>query len=157
MSDSHGRDENVMKAVRREEPFDALIHLGDSQEEYEEFRYCVDEDCPVYMVAGNCDASRSLPETQIVELAGHRLLLTHGHYYYVSFGTKDLAADARTNGCDLALYGHTHRPDLDPQGEDLTILNPGSISYPRQEGRRPSYLILTLLRGKAPEYELKFL
>ena len=42
MSDSHSRDENVRSVVDREAPFDALIHLGDSQEEEEEFASVVD-------------------------------------------------------------------------------------------------------------------
>lgn len=29
VSDTHGRDENLEKAVYREEPFDYLIHCGD--------------------------------------------------------------------------------------------------------------------------------
>ena len=40
MSDSHGRDSNVMEALEREMPFDVLIHLGDTQEDEEEFCMC---------------------------------------------------------------------------------------------------------------------
>ena len=29
-------------------------------------------------------------------------------------------------------------------GEDLTILNPGSLSYPRQADRRPTFLIMEI-------------
>lgn len=29
-------------------------------------------------------------------------------------------------------------------GDDVTILNPGSISYPRQSGRKPTFLIMEI-------------
>ena len=29
-------------------------------------------------------------------------------------------------------------------GAGLTVLNPGSLSFPRQEGRRPSYMLMDL-------------
>ena len=41
------------------------------------------------------------------------------------------------------MFGHTHRPYLD-QGKEITVLNPGSVSYPRQEGRKGSYMIMEM-------------
>ena len=49
------------------------------------------------------------------------------------------------------MYGHTHRPYLE-QGGKVTILNPGSLSYPRQEGHRPSYMIMELDKDGTPSY-----
>ena len=156
MSDSHGRDSNVMEALEREMPFDVLIHLGDTQEDEEEFCMCVaGEDIPVYLVSGNCDLFADYPPARIVTLAGHRLLLAHGHTHYVNYGTQELAADAKGNRCEIALYGHTHRPEIDESDPELMILNPGSISYPRQSPRRRTYMILTLEPGKCPEVELR--
>lgn len=57
-------------------------------------------------------------------------MLTHGHYYNVSLGVETLREEAIERGCDIAMYGHTHRPYLE-QGGKVTILNPGSLSYPR--------------------------
>ena len=60
------------------------------------------------------------------------------------------------------MFGHTHRPIIDYH-KDVIALNPGSLSYPRQEGKRPSYIImdldkkekqrlkLSIYRRKAPE------
>lgn len=42
-------------------------------------------------------------------------------------------------GYDVVMYGHTHVPYIEI-GDDVTILNPGSISYPRQAGRKPTFL-----------------
>ena len=156
LSDSHGSDRNVRKAVRKEAPFDALIHLGDSQEEMELFRASSGCTAELYMVRGNCDFTGSYPELLTLELAGHRCFLTHGHYHYVSFGTGELCAEARENDCEIALYGHTHRPNLSDEG-DVLVLNPGSISYPRQDGHNPSYMVLTLEEGKEPQVSLHYL
>ena len=55
VSDTHGVDVNVAVALDREWPVDAILHLGDSQEEEEEFAEIVaGEDVPIYMVKGNC-------------------------------------------------------------------------------------------------------
>ena len=44
---------------------------------------------------------------------------------------------------EISMFGHTHKPYLERRG-DLTVLNPGSLSFPRQEGRRPSYMLMDL-------------
>ena len=60
-----------------------------------------------------------------------------------------LRKEARARGFDIAMFGHTHRPYLEME-EDLTLLNPGSLSYPRQDGRKPSYMIMEIdSAGKA--------
>lgn len=157
LSDSHGEDRYVAMALDREWPIDALFHLGDLQEDEDEFKEILaGEDIPVFLVKGNCDYFADYPPSRIVELAGHRILMAHGHGYYVNFGTKDLAADALANNCDIAIYGHTHRPEIDDSTPGLLILNPGSIAFPRQPGREKSYMILDLEEGTAPEAELRF-
>ena len=45
------------------------------------------------------------------------------------------------NGYDIVMYGHTHVPFLDV-GDKVTILNPGSISYPRQDGRKHTFMMI---------------
>ena len=47
------------------------------------------------------------------------------------------------------MFGHTHRPLID-YGKNVIALNPGSLSYPRQEGKRPSYIMMeTDIKGDA--------
>lgn len=158
ISDTHGLDANVAAVLDREWPVDALLHLGDSQEDEEEFaEVLAGEEIPIFMVKGNCDYFVDYPPARIIELEGHRILMAHGHGYYVNFGTRDLEADALANGCDITMYGHTHRPVIDESNPELLVLNPGSLAYPRQEGRRKSYMIVQLEEGKKPDVELKFL
>jgi hypothetical protein len=111
----------------------------------------------VYMVAGNCDFFTSLPDHAVITIGGHRILITHGQHYFVSLGTGDLADTARKNNCEIAMFGHTHRPLIDQSNPHLTIHNPGSLSFPRQENHRPSYILMTLDAEGQAEYELCYL
>ena len=74
-------------------------------------------------------------------------------YLWIS---RQLHRQAYARGVDIVMFGHTHRPHLEI-GEHLTVLNPGSLSYPRQEGRLPSYIIMEIDgRGEA-HYTVNYL
>ena len=88
------------------------------------------------------------------------VLLTHGHYYNVSTGPAYLKQEARERGFDIVMFGHTHRPyfDIDKSGEkELITLNPGSLSYPRQEGHRPSYMLMKIDDNGEARFEQHYL
>lgn len=46
------------------------------------------------MVAGNNDFFCDLPREDEFEIGKYRVLLTHGHYYYISMGTEMLKEEA---------------------------------------------------------------
>ena len=154
VSDTHGRDENLKKVVEMTKPFDCLIHLGDVEGSENYIRRMVP--CPVRIVSGNNDFFSDLPREIEFEIGAYKVLMTHGHYYYVSLNTEELRRQARTRGKDIVMFGHTHKPYLDIQ-EDLTVLNPGSLSYPRQEGRRPSYIWMEIDEEGKAHYEIRYL
>ncbi len=54
------------------------------------------------------------------------------------------------------MFGHTHRPFF-LQKDGMTILNPGSLSFPRQEGRRGSYMIMEVDGDGKLSFEQKYL
>ena len=54
-----------------------------------------------------------------------------------------LKQEAGARGYQMVFYGHTHRPVVDNNGSILAV-NPGSLSYPRQEGRKPSYAVMEI-------------
>ena len=82
ISDSHGRNDDVERAISQVKNFDVLIHLGDIERGDDFIRSLVS--CPTYMVLGNNDYRLDLPSEQIVEIEGYRFFLTHGHRYYVN-------------------------------------------------------------------------
>ena len=42
---------------------------------------------------------------------------------------------------DAAFFGHIHVPVVEKEAGVL-LVNPGSLAYPRQRGRRPSYAVM---------------
>jgi len=83
---------------------------------------------PVAAVRGNTDLESdlalSLPSFLVADVAGVRFAVTHIK------GRALTLDDARRNGCDVYVFGHTHIPDL--TGDDgLWIVNPGSPSRTR--------------------------
>ena len=141
VSDTHRRHTNLEKVLDREGALDLLIHLGDAEgcEDYIA-EIC---HCPLEIVAGNSDFFSLLPREKEIEVGGHHILLTHGHYYYVTAGIEDIKKEAYGRGMDIVMFGHTHRPIID-YGKGIIAVNPGSISCPRQEGRQPSYVIMEI-------------
>lgn len=154
VSDTHGRDRDLERAVEREAPFDRLIHCGDV--EGREIFIEALADCPCCIVAGNNDFFCDLPREQEIMVGGKKALVTHGHYYGVSIDLSGIADEARSRGCEIAFFGHTHKPVV-AQKDGVLVINPGSLSYPRQSGHKSSYVVLnTDIRGNV-EAEIKYL
>ena len=155
VSDTHGMNENLRKAIEREKPFDYLIHCGDTDDEWREIESMAGTLCT--FVRGNNDYDRALKDTARLFFKGITIYVTHGHRLRVHYGHEGLIREAKKYGCAIAAYGHTHRPVVDDSDPDLLILNPGSLTYPRQPGRQPSYIVLTLEKGQKPGAEIRFI
>ena len=157
MSDSHGRNENVELAIAqvREEigEFQMLTHLGDVGDAREIESLA---GVPCYIVRGNTDYDAKLLNANVIEAGGHRIFATHGHLYQVDMRLDLLRFAALENDCDIAMYGHTHVPYLEENPDDVTILNPGSISKPRQADRRYTYMVMEIDDEDEVTYELRY-
>lgn len=156
VSDTHRKDENLQKVIEKHLPLDMLIHLGDAEGSDGKIAGWVNEGCDLEMVLGNNDFFSSLDREKELKIGRYRILLTHGHYYNVSLGVERLEQEARERRMDIAMYGHTHRPFYEVHN-GIIILNPGSLSYPRQEGRRPSYMLMELDEQGEAHFTLNFL
>lgn len=153
VSDSHGECFFLERAILRAAPMDYMIHLGDVEGDEEYIREIAQ--CPVYIVAGNNDFFSREPREQMIQLGNYHILLTHGHRYGVYSGLEVLKKKGLELGAHIAMYGHTHMPRIDLDGEIWTI-NPGSISRPRQEGRKPSYIIMEIDPFGKAHFELQY-
>lgn len=142
VSDTHKRNENYFKVAEMHKP-DMVIHCGDV--EGGEYAITNAVDCPVHIVLGNNDFFSELPRELELEIAGRKVLVTHGHNYYVSVGNERIKQEAIARGMDIVIYGHTHRPVVDI-GDEIIAVNPGSLSYPRQEDHIPTYAIMEIDR-----------
>lgn len=154
VSDTHKKHANLQQIIRKETPVDAMIHLGDV-EGYEDYIAGL-VNCPVEMVAGNNDFFSDLPKEKEIIIGKYKVLITHGHYYYVSSNVEDIKREAKGRGMDIVMFGHTHRP-LISRGEGVTALNPGSVSYPRQDGHLPSYIIMEIDEKGDADFAIKYL
>lgn len=153
VSDTHGRHGNLDEVLKREGKIDMLIHLGDLEDD-EHYIEAIAE-WPVHMISGNNDFFSRLPDEKEIQIGKYKVFMTHGHGYYVSVNMRRLQDAAKTRGVDIVLFGHTHKPYIDVEG-DLKVINPGSLSYPRQEGRRASYVVMDINANGNAEFELKF-
>lgn len=141
-SDSHGNIRPLTEALRRQvRPPDAVIFLGDGLRDVLGLTF---SESAFYAVAGNCDGY--LPafldgeesEVSLLSLEGHRILLTHGHRFWVKSGMGELLRYAAERRADIVLYGHTHQPHAEtlpagtviggrPLAHPIHLFNPGSI------------------------------
>ena len=154
VSDTHGRDEKLEAAVAVEQPFDYLIHCGDV--EGREFFIEALAECPCTIVAGNNDFFSDLPREDEIVLERHKIMVTHVHTYGVSMDLYGISEEAAARECEMVCFGHTHKPVIEKKNGVL-VINPGSLSFPRQEGRQPSYAVMELHEGEEPEVEIRFL
>lgn len=153
VSDTHKKNENYFTVLQMHKP-DLVIHCGDS--EGSEYALTQAADCPVQMVSGNNDFFSSLPRELEFAIGEYRVWVTHGHNYYVSMGNETIKKEAIARRIDIVMYGHTHRPVIDIDDE-VIALNPGSLSYPRQEGRKPSYIIMEIDSLGEAHYTISYL
>ena len=157
VSDTHRYHKYYDKMFEIEEKADLLIHLGDL--EGGEYFKEQTAGCPVHMVAGNNDLFTQLPREKEFVLRNKKIFITHGHYYHVSRGKERIIAEAVKRHADIVMYGHTHRPVLehvDGRNGKILLLNPGSISYPRQPGRQGTYMVMEINEQNEVHVELKY-
>ncbi len=154
VSDTHRHNENLCEVINKTGKIDMLIHCGDAECSKEEIEEMVD--CPVIVVRGNNDFFFQYDKERVFYVEDYKIMVTHGHHYNVSLGVDMLVDEALSREVNVVMYGHTHRPHLEVR-DDITIINPGSISYPRQDGRQATYIIMEIDRMGKAHYTLSYL
>lgn len=139
VSDTHGRHQALDRALEEVGAIDMFIHLGDVEGGEDYLNAVID--CEKHMVRGNNDFFSELPREEEFYIGKYKVFITHGHAYYVSLDVEDIREEGRARGVDIVMFGHTHRPYFENKN-GIVVLNPGSLSFPRQEGRMGSYMIL---------------
>jgi len=137
ISDTHGLlREEAVAALRG---VDHILHLGDVGDiailrELEKL-------APVTAIRGNVDTHGEcslLPETEVVEFAGHSLYLLHN--------LAELDLNPQAAGFAAVLYGHTHQPKIETK-QGVLYFNPGSAG-PRRFELPVSVGYLEISKGK---------
>ncbi|HJY79963.1 MAG TPA: metallophosphoesterase family protein [Candidatus Binatia bacterium] len=100
--------------------------------------------CQANFAANTLDFLATAPVSRELEFDGTKILLVHASPWepydeYIYPGSVRLASFA-TLAHDLVCFGHTHVPLLHQAGQ-VTVVNPGSCSQPRDQDRRGAYAV----------------
>lgn len=133
VSDSHHDDETLRKIAIKHSDCDFYFHLGDSQSSKENIS-------PFISVKGNCDyfSSDLIKYISTVTPYG-KLYAEHIPFYQMNINKL------KKEGYKIYLHGHTHRKRNEVI-DGIHIINPGSISYPRDS--HSSYCLLNISKDK---------
>lgn len=107
LSDPHGYQDFMQRAISSQPDAEAVVFLGDGAGNFEACKKLLNGK-HVYAVKGNNDFCCEYPKNRVITENGTNIYITHGHYEYVKSGLHRLLSETRSNGCTLALYGHTH-------------------------------------------------
>lgn len=127
LSDSHRDKYRLFKAIEAEPTAEVVYFLGDGANEFDEARFAYSGEKAFIGVCGNCDFSSDLSENDIRTIENVKIYATHGYAENVKFGLDGLMLRARQNKCRLALFGHTHNPEV-RYSDGIHYFNPGSIA-----------------------------
>jgi hypothetical protein len=152
-------DPHILELLRSRNP-QAILHAGDISAPFvlEELAKIA----PVYAVRGNRDWLwlRELPSHRILEFAGVRIALTHGHggwlrylldrpyftlqgYHHERLAPRLLRKFPQVKAI---VFGHGHQP-LNRWIDGQLLFNPGSPHFPENKNLAPSLGILTIQNG----------
>lgn len=136
ISDSHGNESNILKALSMHRDAEVVFFLGDGLSDADSVA-SLDKSKMWIAVQGNCDfrqyfLGREVKKTEEITLEGRRIVLTHGDLYGVKYGNDGIKNLALSRKADIVLFGHTHTPYEEYANEvkPIYLFNPGSISSP---------------------------
>ncbi len=143
VSDTHKNPFVLERIIRSQKEAKHIFFLGDIVSDIEDIK----ADFPdriFHIVKGNCDGFCDYPNYDIIKIENRDILFTHGDKFSVKYGTARLYEFAKNCGCHIALYGHTHIPDITYE-DGLYLVNPGSAARPRES--RASYAVIDIVSG----------
>jgi len=103
----------------------------------------------------------ALPRERRIEVAGKKLLITHGspesieEHIYCNTPSERLKALAETAKADIIILGHTHE-QFWRQVNGSSFVNPGSVGRPRDGNPQTAYAILSFNPFKADFFRLDY-
>lgn len=141
LSDTHSDTDYMEQLIEKyKSTADYFIHLGDYDSDVQSMKR-VYPSLNIINVRGNGDFGASVPETIYRDFCGINFMITHGHRFHVYNGVDTLLNFAKQNDCRYVLFGHLH-VGLIKQVDGITLINPGSISCPRDS--HCSYVIINI-------------
>lgn len=147
VSDSHGSNAYLTKLIeqmQQEGGLDAVLHAGDGAADADLLNVIA----PVHKVRGNCDPHlRYVAQEQTLRFGLSVIYLSHGNLHRVKRTLDLLAAAAGDAGAGIAVYGHTHRQQIDLM-DRIYLVNPGALFV-------GEYALLHLQQDGTPRVEFR--
>lgn len=123
ISDTHGYRRGLEELMPVFAENDMIIHLGDTSGDGAYIKKLFPGKTVV--INGNCDMPALGDDEAVLTVEGVKIFACHGHRYSVKSTLARLASKAKDEGCNIALYGHTHSAREDVI-DGVTLLNPGN-------------------------------
>ena len=120
-SDTHKNINNCTRLLQNMPGVDLVVHLGDYVGDAYDLQI-LHPSLKFEIVRGNNDFEPVKTE-KLIDMAGKKILITHGHVHGVKTNIQNLKDYAASVGADLALFGHTHLPYTDDTYP--MMMNPG--------------------------------
>lgn len=123
ISDTHGSYEPLLDIQNKEFDADYFFHLGD---------FCIPDYLvsPYLAVKGNNDYTTGFPSKIDINIKGLKVHLEHGHNFSFIANRRNYLKEL---DCDLFIYGHTHQFSSSVFNEKTILVNPGSLTKPRDD------------------------
>ena len=126
LSDSHKHIANLIDAINNEPTAEIVYFLGDGTYEMEEVREIFTDKKMFILVRGNCDFINTVPLCDIRSVDTCKIYASHGAVENVKLSFVGIKNEAIKNGCNIALFGHTHEKYYSYEN-GLHLFNPGSV------------------------------
>ncbi len=144
LSDSHGAVAKLRSILEREADCETVFFLGDGLSDIEKIKNDY-PDRKFITVKGNCDLYAAGEKDAYKYIDGITIFATHGDLYSVKYTLNDLIAKLKSVRGNLALYGHTHKADLQGYPSGIFAVNPGAVC----DGK---YCVLDIEKGQFEYY-----
>lgn len=144
LSDTHKKLDLAIAAIEEMGAIDLLVHAGDHYRDA--IKLMKHFGVSGVAVAGNCDLADGGASEEILDLAGKKVLVLHGHRQGVKGGLQNLWYYALQRDVEMVIFGHSHIP-VCQMVEGITMFNPGSLAEPRDVVSGATYGIITIDQG----------
>lgn len=164
VADNHGNLKSISQLIAKTK-YDAIFHAGDYTCDVNELLKLHPY---IYFVLGNNDNPSDYHKISsagiylkhdniyLFNFSGIKFLITHGHHYIgwnLGKSYESLVDLAKKYNALFLIFAHTHIPFYKAIN-DIHILNPGSVNYPRSDFGK-SYAEISILNNKIIAVEIK--
>ncbi len=146
ISDTHGNQKLLRKALSKEENISHIFHLGDNYEDIENNLDLTDGKI-IYRVPGIYHSgyiTRKLPAILEINIEDKTFFLVHNIQDIVPINLPPKS---------IVLFGHSHHPELNLDGNVFSA-NPGHLKKDNDRNSDASYLVIEISK-KETTFKLK--